>query len=186
MELQIQDLVNTIKHDGIEEANKKANEILEQANSKAASIIASANDKAAAILSKANDEVEIIKANARVSIEQAQRDAVISFRKEIEKRVQDILTLEIRKTFDGSSLVSLIKAALSGENPEDYSVELENVSESLKSQLASEIRKGLELKVSRNVPYGFRLASKDGSNYFDCSDEEIAMMLKPFLGDFRI
>ena len=33
---------------------------------------------------------------------------------------------------------------------------------------------------------GFRLAAKDGSGYFDCSDEEIAQMLMPFFRDMRL
>ena len=33
---------------------------------------------------------------------------------------------------------------------------------------------------------GFRLAAKDGSGYFDCSDQEIAEMLMPFFRDMHL
>ena len=46
--------------------------------------------------------------------------------------------------------------------------------------IAEEIRNGLEIKPVKGVSAGFRLASKDGSGYFDCSDDEIMQMLKPF------
>ena len=47
---------------------------------------------------------------------------------------------------------------------------------------------GVELSVffQKKVGAGFRLAAKDGSGYFDCSDEEIAEMLMPFFRDTRL
>jgi V/A-type H+-transporting ATPase subunit E len=36
------------------------------------------------------------------------------------------------------------------------------------------------------VGAGFRLAAKDGSGYFDCSEQEIANMLTPFFRDMRL
>ena len=38
----------------------------------------------------------------------------------------------------------------------------------------------------KKVGAGFRLAAKDGSGYFDCSEEEIARMLMPFFRDMRL
>jgi V/A-type H+-transporting ATPase subunit E len=57
------------------------------------------------------------------------------------------------------------------------------VSDGLKSALAKEIKGGLEIRPSKNVKAGFRLAAKDGSGYFDCTDEEIAEMLMPYFRD---
>ena len=46
--------------------------------------------------------------------------------------------------------------------------------------LLEEMKNGLEIKPVKGISAGFRLASKDGSGYFDCSDDEIMQMLKPF------
>ena len=48
------------------------------------------------------------------------------------------------------------------------------------SVLLEESIDGLEIKPVKGVSAGFRLASKDGSGYFDCSDDEIMQMLKPY------
>ena len=57
------------------------------------------------------------------------------------------------------------------------------VGKALKAELADEIKKGLEIRPNKNVQQGFRLASKDGSGYFDCSDEGIMEMLMPYFRD---
>ena len=46
-----------------------------------------------------------------------------------------------------------------------------------------EIKDGLEIKPTKGVQTGFRLASKDGSGYFDCSDDGIMEMLMPYFRD---
>ena len=51
------------------------------------------------------------------------------------------------------------------------------------NELAKEIKAGLEIRPSKNVQQGFRLASKDGSGYFDCTDEGIMEMLMPYFRD---
>ena len=48
------------------------------------------------------------------------------------------------------------------------------------------MKNGLELRPSKKVGAGFRLAAKDGSGYFDCSDQEIAEMLMPFFRDMHL
>ena len=44
----------------------------------------------------------------------------------------------------------------------------------------------LEIRPSKKVGAGFRLAAKDGTGYFDCYDVEMAQMLMPFLRDMRL
>ena len=46
--------------------------------------------------------------------------------------------------------------------------------------LAKEIKGGLEIRPTKSVQKGFRLAAKDGSGYFDCSDDAIMEMLMPY------
>ena len=53
----------------------------------------------------------------------------------------------------------------------------------LKKELADEIKNGLEIRPTKEVQTGFRLAAKDGSGYFDCSDEGIMEMLMPYFRD---
>ena len=65
-------------------------------------------------------------------------------------------------------------------------MEVGQVSEELKSQLAEQLKGGLEIRPSKKVQAGFRLAAKDGSSYLDCSDEELSEMLMPFFRDIHL
>lgn len=186
MELQIQDLVQSIKKDGIERANQEADAILAQARQQAEAILSDARSEAAKTLERARAEVEVYQNSARLDAQQARRDAVLAFRKEVQAEFEALLAADVRKTLNETALAALIQAALAGENPADYTAEVSEVTQTLNSQLAEAIRNGLELRPSKKVQAGFRLAAKDGSGYFDCSDEEISRMLTPFFRDAHL
>ena len=78
------------------------------------------------------------------------------------------------------ALGKLIRAAIAGEDLSAYAAEVSDVSDALKAELAQEIKNGLEIRPTKSVQQGFRLAAKDGSGYFDCSDEGIMEMLMPY------
>lgn len=186
MELQIQDLVSSIKKDGIDSANKEAAAIVAQAREQADSIIAQAKAEAEKLRQDANAEIEVFKNSARLSAEQAKRDAVLAFRQEIQKEFEKILAADVCKALDQQTLAALIRAALQGEDVSAYTVEVGQVTDAIRRELAQELKNGLEIRPSKKVGAGFRLAAKDGSGYFDCSDEEIAEMLMPFFRDTRL
>ena len=181
MEIQIQDLVSSIKKEGIDEANKEANEIIENAKKKADEIIGKANQDAKSIKESAEKEIGILKESAKVSAEQAKRDAMLSFKEEVGKVYKKILSDDISKELDSDSLGKLISAVLKDEDVSKYEAQVKEVSDALKTQLKDEINSGLEIKVNKEVKSGFRLASKDGSGYIDCTEEAIEEMLMPYL-----
>ena len=185
LELKIDDLVSSIKKDGIDAANLQAEKIIDEAKQKAAEIIESAKKEQEKVLQQTKDEINVLKESAKVSAEQAGRDAVLLFKDAIKEKFEKILEADITKTVSGEALASLIKAAINEDNPENYIAEVSEINEGLKSELASEIKNGLEIKISPSVKTGFRLNCKDGSGYFDCSDEEIGKMLAPFLSEIN-
>ncbi len=185
MELQIQDLISSIKKEGVDAASAKAAEIIDAANKQAAEIVSKAKAEADASLAEAKQTIATLSNGAMENAKQAQRDAVLSFKESIEAEFKKILASEVNKTVKGETLAKLIKAALTDEDPAKYVAEVADVTEGLKSELASEVKNGLELRVSSEVKGGFKLAAADGSSYFDCTDEEIANMLKPFFSDLK-
>ena len=180
MELQIQNLVSSIRKEGIEAANKEAESIIAEAKKKAESIVAGAKTEAQQTKEASEKEIAILRESAAVSAEQAKRDAVLAFKSEIQGEFEKILASDIRKEFSGESLGKLIRAAIAGEDLSAYAAEVSDVSDALKTELAEEIKNGLEIRPTKNVQQGFRLAAKDGSGYFDCSDEGIMEMLMPY------
>jgi V/A-type H+-transporting ATPase subunit E len=181
MELQIQDLVSSIRKEGIDAANAQAEAILADAKQKADEIVARAKADAKSTQEAAEREIAILKEGAAMSAEQAKRDAVLSFKGEIQREFERILSADVKKSLSDEALGKLIRAALQGEDVSQYAAEVATVSDGLKAALADEIRGGLEIRPTKNVQAGFRLAAKDGSGYFDCSDEEITRMLVPYL-----
>ena len=183
MELQIQDLVTSIRKEGVEAANAEAESIIAEAKKKAESIVAAAKSEAQQHKDSAEKEISILRESAEVSAEQAKRDAVLAFKTEIQNEFEKILANDVRKELKGEGLGKLIQAAVAGEDIANYTAEVSEVGDKLKAELAKEIKDGLEIKPSKNVQEGFRLAAKDGSGYFDCSDEGIMEMLKPYFRD---
>ena len=167
MELQIQDLVSSIKKDGIESANREAAQILADAKAQAEKIVADARSEADKLRADAQAEIGVFKASAQLSAEQAKRDAVLAFRQEISAELTKLLAQDTHKALDDKALAALITAALQDED-------------------AGELKAGLELRLSKKVHTGFRLCAKDGSGYIDCSDEELAEQLAPFFRELRI
>ena len=180
MEIQIQDLVKSIKRDGIEEARKEADAIIADAKAEAEQIIAESKAQAEKNIESANREIE----SSKALIKQAERDAVLSVKKELGLVVERILSDKIAKDISEESLAKLVVAAMNGEDPSKYQVEVNSANAALKSALAKQIEKGLEIHPVKGV--SMRLSCKDGSGYYDFSDEEIAALLKPFLGEMKI
>ena len=180
MELQIQDLVSSIRKDGIDAANAEAEAIISEAKKKAEMIIADAKAEAKNIQETSEKEINILKESAALSAEQAKRDAMLAFKNEVQAEFEKILSAKIKNNLSDAALGKLIQAVVADEDEQNYSVEVAEVSDLLKAELAEEIKNGLEIKPTKSVRAGFRLAAKDGSGYFDCSDEEIMQMLMPY------
>ena len=186
MELQIQDLVSSIKKDGIDSANKEAAVILTDAKKQADALLAEARKEADKLRQDARDDAEVFKSSALLSAQQAKRDAVLAFSQAVQKEFEKLLASDISKALDEKALADLIRAALRGEDPAAYAAEVSRVTDGIRAELARELKAGLEIRPSKKVGAGFRLAAKDGSGYFDCSQEEIARMLDPFFRDTRL
>ena len=165
MELQIQDLVSSIKKNGIDSANQEAAAILSDARKQAAAIVADAKAEADKLRSDAKAEIEVFKSSAQLNAEQAKRDAVLAFRQEVQKEFEKLLAADVGKALDQQALAKLIQAALQGEDVSAYTVEVGQVTDGIRQELAQELKAGLEIRPSKKVGAGFRLAAKDGSGY---------------------
>lgn len=186
MELQIKDLVESIKKEGVDTARAEAETIIADAKKAAAEIISKAEAQARLTKETSEREIALLKENALVSAQQAKRDAVLSFKAEIQSEFEKMLSANVSKSLNDESLATLIKAVLTDEDVSKYAAEVSSVSDGLKAQLADEIRNGLEIRPVKGVKAGFRLADKDGSGYFDCSDEVITQMLMPYFKDLSL
>ena len=88
MELQIQDLVSSIRKDGIDAANAEAEAIIAEAKKKADAIIADAKSEAKSIQEASEKEIGILKESAAISAEQAKRDDMLAFKTEVKQNLK--------------------------------------------------------------------------------------------------
>ncbi len=187
MAQQIQDLVASIRKDGIEAAQKEAAQIIADAKQQADGLLREARKEAAALVENAQREMDTRDQSARSSLQQASRDVQLSLKKEILSQLDALLVKTVEKSFEGKDLISLIEKVVSMEgNAASKQVQLSEkdfsaLAAQLKTQLQKSLKEGLEIKPVASVSSGFRLAEKDGSGFYDFSAEETAALLKPFL-----
>lgn len=187
MAQQIQDLVASIRKDGIEAAQKEAARIIAEANEKAASIVEEAKKEASALLESAKKEMASLQTSARSNVQQAARDVQLSLKKALQDQLDKVLVAKVEKSLTGAELVSLISNVVANLNDaanQDVQLnkkEYDKLAKSLAAELGDSIKKGLEIKPVDSVKTGFKVVQKDGAAYYDFSADEVAMLLKPFL-----
>jgi len=189
MEIQIAQLISKIKTEGIKAAEDNGEKIILDAQHKADSIIKEAEKKAAELISEARNDTLRYENSAKEAVKQAGRDMILTVRKNLTDIFDRLLKAEIDKALSANVMeeiiVSTVKkwdkagaGSFTVEIPEKDSVSLQKM---LASKLSEEIKNGLEIKAAKNIEKGFLISSKDGSAYFNFSDEGIAEALSEYL-----
>jgi V/A-type H+-transporting ATPase subunit E len=190
MDVQLQELIDKIRKDGVASATASAQNIIDEAQKKAASIISEAEAKADNIIKNAKAETERMEKASEDAISQAGRNLIISFRDGINKELSAIVSSETEKAYDKDMLKKLIpeavKAWVATPDSDDLTVllsskDLKALQLSLKTALKTKISKGLELKADDSLTGGFRIGSKGGSAFYDFSAEEVANLFSAYL-----
>ena len=185
MEQQIQDLIASIKKDGIESATNESKKILEEARKEAERIVNEAKKERDKIIADGKKTIEIERESSISSVKQAARDVSLTLRKSLEEKFKKILGQKVSSALDERVLADAIVAVVKGEE-DGCDVEVskdmvDKVNAILTSQFAKELEKVVTLRSSSSVSGGFKVYSKDGSAYIDLSDEEITKLLYPYL-----
>jgi len=185
MAQQIQDLVASIRKDGVEAAKKEAASILQSAEEQAQTIIAQAQEKASHIISEAEKDIAQGNQRAEKALAQAGRDLLLSLKAAIEEQFSRILVEKASKALSSKDVIGLVKKALDASEG-DVNIEVEPkafeaLADELQTALAAELKGGLVLKPHDDVESGFRLVAKDGSYFYDYKASELAGLLQPYL-----
>ena len=189
MDVQVKELIEKIKNDGVKSAEESAAVIISDAEKKAAALVDKAEKDAAEIKSQAQNEASRMEQAGKEALKQAGRDLLLGVRKDVESLFDKLLKDDTAETLKGDSLkecvVSIMKS-WSSEEVKDLTVlvpekQLKDLEGNLKKELKSEIEKGLEIKPFKDIEAGFRISSKDGRAFYDFSDEELMTMLSKYL-----
>lgn len=190
MDVQLQELIDKIKRDGVATAETEAQGIVSEAEKKAASIIREAEEKADGIIKNAKAETERMEKASEDAITQAGRNLIISFRDGINRELSALVSSATESALDKDVLKKLVpetvKAWAANSETNDLTVllsakDLKALEASFKTALKTQISKGLEIKADASLTSGFRIGAKDGSAFYDFSAEEVAGLFSSYL-----
>lgn len=189
MDIQLQELVDKIKKDGVEAASAKAGEIQKEAEEKAAKILAGAKQEAETIRREAADAATRETKAAENAIRQTARNLLLSFREGIVAELDAVIKAGTGKAYDASVLQAALPdvvKAWAGGSGDGLSVllpesQLAGLQAYFLSALKDRIAAGLVIAAGKDIPGGFRIAEKDGSAYYDFSAEAVADLFSAYL-----
>lgn len=190
MEIQLNELIEQIKKDGVEAAEVQAEAILVSAKAEAEKIVADAKAQAEKIMADAKAENARTVKSGEDAIRQAGRNLLISFRESVSRELRAIAGEKVNAVFSSDDFAKLIVSAVEcwAKNPEadDISVilngdDLAKLEEALLAQLKTKMLGGVTLKANDNFDGGFRIAVNNGAVYYDFSAEAVTDMLSGYL-----
>lgn len=189
MEMELEGLIDKIKKEGVEEADKKAKSIIDEAEKKAKDILTKAKEQNEKIVNNAKQDAEKLKKQAEESIRQSMRDTVLM----LKKRITDLFDSVLKKNLSEQMTADVLGEAISEliknfKKDETFNVEIllneknkKTFEEKVLSLLSAEIKKGVTFKVSPSVELGFRIGEKDKNCYYDFTAEAINEALRVYL-----
>lgn len=190
MEIQLQELIEQIKKDGVAVAEAEAKNIVETAQAEAQKIIADAHAEADKILANAKSENERMVKSSEDAIRQAGRNLLISFRESVARELNAVISENVNAVYSSDALSELIikiveKLAVNSDVGDIEIILNEKDADELQSLILSAIKKkmlkGVTLKPNNNFDGGFRIAVNNGSAYYDYSAEAVVDMLSNYL-----
>ena len=190
MEVQLGELIEQIKKDGVVAAEAEAKTIVDAAKTEAEKIVADAQAQAEKILTNAKVENERFTKSSEDAIRQAGRNLLISFRESVTRELKSIIGENVAAVYSSDALAGLIIGIVecwaNKPDAEDIAVilnteDLKRLEDTLLAALKEKMLKGITLKANDNFDGGFRIAVNNGSAYYDYSDEAVVDMLSNYL-----
>jgi V/A-type H+/Na+-transporting ATPase subunit E len=187
----LDDLIQKIKSEGVEEAERKSEEIIKAAEFTASKIVDKARQEADAITRDAEEEIRKKECISRKALEQAARDIILSIRTSLTEIFDSLIKKEYRNVLSGKTLETVLIKLIEGWQRDEtggLNIELllsesdrNALLEGFLSRLNEEIKAGIELKAHPNIEGGFRIGMKGSHVYHDFTDEGIADVLAEYL-----
>ena len=189
MEIQLQELIDKIKKDGIESASKETTRLKQEAEAEARIIVENARKEAADIVSKSKQEADQLGKAGLAALEQASRNLLLVFKSEIQGLLDRITVDAVSASYS----IDVIKGILpdliknwAAKNTDSLSIllsedDLKKLDSAFKAKLTATLKGGVELKSDKNLGSGFHIVEKDGSAFYDFSAEAVAAMISAYL-----
>lgn len=185
MELQLQELLERIKREGVEAAEAEARKILADAGERARALVAEAEREAKDAVARARAEATRLEESGRAALEQASRNLLLAFRDGVQSLVDAAIRADVRSGYGTEVVAQVIPSiltTLAQGGAEDLAVilppeSLKKLEDRFRTLLAAELKKGVEIRASDQVGAGFRITEKGGAAYYDFSAAAVAEIL---------
>lgn len=190
MDVQLQELIDKIKKDGVAAAEKESAKTIAESEKKAEKIIADAQEKAAEIIKNAKIEAEKTEKASDEAIKQAARNMLLSFKDSLIKEFEGIILEDTSKAMSKDVLAKVIPETVkewakntdaSGLSVLLSEADLKALETGLKNELKAQISKGMEVKADKSLSSGFRIGVNNGAAFYDYSAESLAEMFSTYL-----
>ena len=190
MEVQLGELIEQIKKEGVATAEAEAKAIVDAAKADAEKIIDEAKAQADKILNDAKSETERMTKSSEDAIRQSGRNLLISFRESVSRELKAIIGENVSAVYSSEALAQIIVNIVANwankPDAEDIAVilntqDLNRLEETILAALKEKMLKGITLKANDNFDGGFRIAVNNGSAYYDYSAEAVVEMLSNYL-----
>ena len=189
MEIELKNIIDKIKQEGVDEAEKQAQAILDEARTEAKTMLEEAAKKADETRKQAEKDAAAFRVNSEEAVKQASRDALLGLKENmtvlfdriIKKNIAGQLSPEVLGAMM-SKMVNNLKKESSMDLEVILSEKDKKAAEDLfMAALSAEIRKGVTVKASPNIESGFRVGEKGENVYYDLTDEALADAFKIYL-----
>lgn len=185
----LQALMERIQKDAVEKAELEANAIISKAKDKAAAIVKAAEDEAKAKLEQADKDAEAFTERSGRTLEQAARDLLLSVGKNLEKMILDLLSLQIEKSLDESTvknmLLSIAKSYSSDIEVDFSEADAKALSSFVMGEFAKQLKAGVTVESDKGVKFGFRVKLDGGKVSHEFTEaamaESLSALLRPQL-----
>ena len=190
MEVQLHELIEQIKKDGVAVAEAEAKDIVDAAKADAEKIIAEAQVQADKIMAEAKAETEKMTKSSEDAIRQAGRNLLISFRESVTRELKTIISENVNTIYSSDELAGLIihiiECWANKPDAEDITVimnsqDINRFEDNILGSLKEKMLNGITLKANDNFDGGFRIAVNNGTAYYDYSAEAVVDMLSNYL-----
>ena len=193
MSQQVQELIDKIKSEGIDAAQKKGQEIESQAQKKAQETIEHGQKRSEQMIVQAKEEIKKFQEAAQANIKQAARDTLLNLKREINQILQALITQEVSDTLTPENLAAIITAAVKSFLNQQTAAtdvrvalsptDLEKLRNGFLAKLQDELTKPIQCQANGDMHKGFTISFDGGKSSFDFSDASLAEYLGTYLNE---
>ena len=112
MDIQVQELIDKIKKDGIESASEEAARLKREAEAEARQIVESAKKEAADIISRGKQDAGRSEKAGVAALEQASRNLVLAFKGEIQTLLDKLIGQQLGASYGADTLKAVLPELL--------------------------------------------------------------------------